>query len=345
MNLTRESIFAGALRSFCTALAAALGILVGVFLIGMIISSVSRPTFLPPKPDLFIAPDAQGNRQLLSGKAPAILKLSINGVIGMGDLTGDKIENLLIESREDLLRGDRVKAVFLHLNTPGGTVSDADAIYRALMNYKAKYNVPIYAFVDGLCASGGMYIASAADKIFATPSSVIGSVGVIMGPSFNFSEAMSKLGVASLTLTEGKDKDALNPFRPWVPGEDASLKAVIASLYDRFVTIVTTSRKNLSKAKLINDYGAQVFVANTAQEYGYIDVANSSYEQALSSLVEMAGIGAAPYQVVQLVVAHSFLSELTQSSLLSGGKVRHTLELSPTINSELSGKLLYLYQP
>ena len=67
---------------------------------------------------------------------------------------------------------------------PGGAADDSVGIYRALCEYKKKYNVPIYAFVDGLCASGGMYIACAADKIYATPSSVIGSVGVIMGPLF-----------------------------------------------------------------------------------------------------------------------------------------------------------------
>jgi len=344
MNLTRESIFVGALRSFCTAFAAILGVLVGFFIIAFVVMAAAGPTFLPPKPEFQIAPDAEGKRDLLSGSAPAILRIDVHGVIGMGDMTSEKFQDVLIDSRADLLRGDRVKAVFLHIDTPGGTVTDADAIYRALLNYKAQYKVPIYAFVDGLCASGGMYIASAADKVFATSSSVIGSVGVIMGPSFNFSEAMTKFGISSLTLTEGKDKDMLNPFRPWQPGEDASLRAVMASLYERFVGIVTQARPRLAKDKLVGDYGAQVFIASTAQQLGYIDVAGSDYSHSLSALAEAAGIGGHPYQVVQLLMPHPFLSSLTHS-LFSTGKVKHTLELSPTLNPELSGKLLYMYQP
>lgn len=64
----------------------------------------------------------------------------------------------------------------VYINTPGGTVVDADGIYRALLEYKTKYDVPIYAYIDGLCASGGMYVALAADKIFASDVSLIGSV-------------------------------------------------------------------------------------------------------------------------------------------------------------------------
>jgi protease-4 len=190
-----------------------------------------------------------------------------------------------------------------------------------------------------------MYIACVADKIYASPSSIIGSVGVRLGPIFNFSGAMEKYGVSSLTLTQGKDKDALNPFRPWGPDEDADLKVIMAALYDRFLTVVTTARPNLDKEKLVNDYGAYIFIAKQAQELGYIDDGDMDYSKSLSALVAAAQIPEHEhYQVVQLIPSHPFFESLTQS--MSPHKLLRSLGLtSPTNNPELSGKVLYLYQP
>lgn len=342
MNFTRESVFISAIRSFCTSVAVILGLSLGIGIVGIGLAVMMGPQFLPPKANPMIMPNAKGERTILSGHTPAILRLDFNGVIGMGDLTSEKVMNLLLDSRDDFLKGDRVKAVLLHMNTPGGTVTDADAIYRALIDYKTKYKVPVYVYVDGLCASGGMYISSAADKIFASPASVIGSVGVIMGPTFNFSDAMSRYGISSLTLTEGKDKDALNPFRPWRPGEDDSLKAVMASLYDRFVTIVSTARPKLTRDKLVNEYGAHVFVAKEAQELGYIDVAGVGYSRALTALAEAAQL-TEDYQVVQLTPQHSLFDGISQSTFPQ--KILQWMGLSRPEQAELNGKLLYLYNP
>jgi ClpP class serine protease len=207
--------------------------------------------------------------------------------------------------------------------------------------------VPIYAYVDGLCASGGMYIASAAEKIYASPSSTVGSVGIILGPAFNFSQTMDKIGVQSLTLTEGKDKDMLNPFRPWKEGEYDSLKTVLSSLYDRFVDVVVTGRPRIDKERLVNEYGAQVYVGNLAEEYGYIDAANSNYPTALKDLAKEANIPEGQsYQVVKMEIPHPFLSQFADGkSPLLTGKISHHFQIGSNLSSEMSGKFLYLYQP
>ncbi len=342
----RESIFVSAVRSFFTWFAAILGILLALAAIGVGIAFVSGPTLLPKGTEMTILPDAQGNRQMLSDSAPVILRISIHGVVGIDDLTGDIIDQILLDSSDGFLKNNRIKAILLHMDTPGGMVVDGDHIYRSLVAYKNKHSIPIYAYVDGLCASGGVYIASAADKIYATPVSVVGSVGVIMGPLFNFSGAMDKIGIQSLTLSDGKGKDELNPFRPWEPGEDQSLKAITSALYEQFVSIVTAARPRLDRNKLINDYGAHIFLANEAQNLGFIDGADATYNSTLQALVAAAGIqeGEA-YQVVELTPPHSFISELTrgQSPLITG-KLSHVFQLGP-MNPNLSGKFLYLYQP
>lgn len=347
MQFAKESIFVSSIRSFCTSFATILGILIGVTVIFAGLMMISGPTIYPPKSDLLIAPDASGNRELLPHTAPVVLKLDISGVIGQGDLTHEKFRNMLYDSRDGMLAHNRVKAILLYINSPGGTVTDSVAIYQELNAYKEKYKIPVYAYVDGMCASGGMYIACSADKIYASSSSVIGSVGVILGPTFNFSGLMDRYGVQSLTITQGKDKDMLNPFRPWVPGEDTSLRNITSILYDDFVQAVTTARTRIDKDKLISTYGAQIYVSPEAEELGYIDVANSDYQTVLKDLTKAAQITEDHfYQVIQLSPPHNLLSDLTTDcKALFKGKMTHVFQVGPYMDSELSGKFLYLYQP
>lgn len=343
----RDSIIVSTIRTFCTSFAAIIGVLIAFVFVLICVSRLSPPDLFPPKSQLTISADANGNRDLLPSSAPVLLKIDIHGVIGDKDLTFAKIRNMLLDSREGILDKGRVKGILLSLNTPGGLADDSDAIYRELLAYKEKYQVPIYAFVDGLCASGGMYIASAADRIYATPSSIIGSVGVILGPLFNFSSLMERYGVQGLNVTAGKDKDMLSAIRPWKPGEDASLKSITNALYERFVSIVVNARPELSKEKLINEYGAHIFIANKAKEYGYIDVADASSSLVLCDLAKAANLTEEMnYQVLAISPMHSFVSDLVQNKLtFFKGEINHKLPIAPYINSDFSGRFLYLYQP
>lgn len=347
MELRRESIFVSGVRSFFNCFAGFLGFLLAILLLCFLIALSMSPSLSPKGTELTILPDANGKHAVLPESAPVILQLSIDGVIGAGELTGKLIDQILLDSREDFLKNDRVKGILLYIKTPGGTVDDADSIYRALKEYKKKYDIPVYAYVDGMCASGGMYICGAVDKIYASPTSLIGSVGVVMGPFFNVAETMQKIGMSSQTISDGKDKDILNPFRPWQPGEDASLKQISSQIYERFVNILTEARPSLDREKLIKEYGANIFLSEEAQKRGYIDVAGVNYNVALADLALAAGISEeTSYQVVELAIPFNIFAELTQGkSPLITGKLSHTLEVGPSkIPAEWSGKFLYLYQ-
>jgi signal peptide peptidase SppA len=345
MNVIRESIFISAFRTFCNSLAGMFGILVGLIIIAVLFIFASKPAMVSDKTTMIIAADADGNRSLLPDSSPAILRINIHGEIGTRDLNAKLLQTQLLDSREGALKHNRVKGILLHINSPGGTVDDANNMYMSLVAYKEKYKVPIHAYVDGMCASGAMYIACSADKIFSNPTGIVGSVGVIMGPNFNVSGLMEKYGVSQVTLTQGKDKDMLSPYRPWKPGEDDSLKAILAYDYERFTDIVSKNRPRINKQKLINEYGAQVFDPPKAQELGYIDDGDSSYSAALSELVTQAKIDTA-YQVVELKVPHPILSDLIegQSPLISG-KIKHEIQLTPALKSEWMNRPLYLYSP
>ncbi len=346
MHFARESIFVGAVRSFCTGLAGLLGVFVAVVIGVVIFSLFSKTELASPLTETTIAADAEGNRSVLPLTAPAILRINLHGVIGDNKLDGAGIEDILTDSRHNLLAHDRVKGILLHVNTPGGTATDADDIYRSLMAYKKKYSVPVYAYVDGLCASGGVLVTSICDKIFASPPSTIGSVGVVFGPTFNIAQAMDKVGVHSTTLTAGKDKDMFNPFRPWIPGEDNSVRNIVNALYQRFVNIVIAGRPKIDRQKLIETYGAQVYIADEAEKIGFVDDGNSSYETALRALTQAAGIGENQhYQVVQLDKPDNLVRQIFGNNSLFKGKITHRFDIGPYMTSDMSGKFLYLYQP
>jgi len=350
-----ESIFRSALRWFFISMAAVAGFMLGLFVLFIFMASIMdlMQTTAGGEPDIKysfspeILPNAKGIRKSLSSSAPVILRVNIQGVIGLEDLTHEKLEQLLTESRERSFSDNRVKAILLYINTPGGTVVDADGIYRALKDYKEMYKVPIYAYVDGLCASGGMYVACAADKIYATEGSIVGSIGVIVSSSVNVSKLMDKIGVESKTMFAGKGKDELNPLRPWTPDEGENFQKLIDEYYSIFVDIVTKNRPELSKEKLVKDYGANVFLANQAKEYGYIDVTGISMNDTLTLLAKQIGIDDDYYQVVELKEENWLRSLFKGNADLSlfKGEIKHRLVIQSDLDPKLANQFLYLYRP
>src|SRR5690606_21186383 len=159
---------------------------------------------------------------------------------------------------------------------PGGTMDDADGIYRTLQEYKTRFKVPVIAYVDGICASGGLFIACAADEIYASDVSLVGSVGVLTPPFINVSQLMEKIGVNALTIYAGKGKDNLDPLRPWREGEDKNIQDIIKYYYASFVDLVIKNRSQVSRDALIQEYGAKIFPANEAARIGFIDGVENS---------------------------------------------------------------------
>ncbi len=344
--MMRDSIFYAVLRTFFLAVFTIVGIGFGFLLCSFLLGLALTSTDTAPssKFDLEIIADAQGLRKSQPKNTPIILQININGVIGLEDLTQESFRQLLVESREDVLKNDRVKAILLNISSPGGTVIDADGIYQALKAYKAQYNIPIYAYVDGLCASGGVYVACAADKIYASSISLIGSVGVISPSFLNFSTLMDKVGIKSLTLYAGKHKDDLNPLRPWKEHEQDDMQSLIANYYANFVEIVTSSRPEVTKQKLVEEYGAKVFTAKEAAEYGFIDGADHTRRAVLLLLAKQLGQEEATYQVVQLTHKTWLNNFFNNQSTLFSGVMKHELKLPQEYQPALSGKYLYLYR-
>ncbi len=110
-------------------------------------------------------------------------------------------------------RDGRIKGVILRINSPGGTVTASDTIYEEIRRFKKEKKVPVVAQMNDVAASGGYYVAVAADRIFAQPTSITGSIGVIL-QKFNLHELLGKIGIANTPVKSGALKDLGSPFRP-----------------------------------------------------------------------------------------------------------------------------------
>jgi protease-4 len=151
---------------------------------------------------------------------------------------------LLVRVREELKKaGDdrKVRALIVKINSPGGTVTASDIIYRELALFRERAKIPIVAAMMDVAASGGYYVALAADSVLAHPSTVTGSIGVIM-VSLNAEGLMQKIGLATNTIKSGERKDMGSPFRALTPEERAIFQSVIDDLYGQFVAKVVERR-------------------------------------------------------------------------------------------------------
>ncbi len=179
---------------------------------------------------------------------------------------------LLARVREELEKAEedaRIRAVVLRINSPGGTVTASDILYHEITRFKARRKIPVIACILDVGASGGYYVALAADQIVVHPTTVTGSVGVLM-LTVNASGLLEKIGVSANYVTSGPFKDMGSPFRTLRPEERALFQSLIDQFYGRFVEVVARSRKlDASRVRAIAD--GRVHTATEAVGLGLVD--------------------------------------------------------------------------
>lgn len=180
-------------------------------------------------------------------------------------------------------KDERVKAVLIRMNTPGGTVATSQEITEAVEAVKAAKK-PVYVSMADLSASGGYYVAAAADKIYALPGSITGSIGVIMH-LMNFKSLGEKVGIADVVIKSGPFKDIASPYRAMTDEERNILQAMIADSYDQFVTSVAKGRRmKVEDVKKLAD--GRIYTGRQAKKNGLIDELGG-YDDALDALQEV----------------------------------------------------------
>ena len=206
---------------------------------------------------------------------------------------------LLVRFREELKkasRDDQVRALVLKINTPGGTVTASDIMFRELELFKQETKIPVIAVMMDVAASGGYYVALGADTIIAHPTTVTGSIGVIM-LSLNAEGLMQKIGVATSAIKSGELKDMGSPFRTLRPEERAIFQSVIDNLFDQFVAKVVERRRiPRETARTIAD--GRIYTAEQALALKLIDRVGYMPE-ALEAARRAAGVDEARVIVYQ----------------------------------------------
>jgi protease IV len=210
-------------------------------------------------------------------EGPKILLLDIDGVIGgaeaVSSFFGFEETSMVARVRQVLDRAradEEVRGVLLRIDSPGGTATASEQVYTEVMRFKAEREVPVVAQLMTTAASGGYYIAMAADTVQAHPTTVTGSIGVIFS-SVNFVGLMEKIGVEDQTVTGGDFKDAGSPYRRLTGEEREHLQSIVDDLHTRFRDAVDLGRPNLNSEQVGELANGRVYSAQQALANGLVD--------------------------------------------------------------------------
>jgi len=198
--------------------------------------------------------------------------VEVSGIIAPGtDNSAEKINTALQAAFKD----SKTVGVVVRINSPGGSPVQAGYVNDEIRRLRGKYpSIPVYAVVEDLCASGGYYIAVAADKIYVDKASLVGSIGAIIG-GFGFTGAMEKLGIERRAYTAGTNKDFLDPFAPEKPEHREHAKKMLDEIHQQFINTVRQGRgKRLKESPEI--FSGLVWTGEKSIELGLADALGSA---------------------------------------------------------------------
>lgn len=291
-------------------------------------------------------PSPLEERTLEGDGVKKILLLDISGTISEQEKTSGLLGgslpstvSLIRESLQKAEQDDRIRAVILRINSPGGSVTASDIIRHDIIEFKKRRNVPVLACILAVGASGGYYVATAADEIIAHPTAVTGSIGVIL-MKFNVAGLMAKLGVEEQTIKSGDKKDILSLFRRATPEEEKLAQEIINQYHNRFLDMIVARPGNkLSLDQLRKLADGRIFTAEQAFRVHLID--KTGY---LDDVINHARkcIGDEKARVISYYRPGSYRGSIYAGTDAAGGLAGMA---SGGINGFSSGNFMYLWQP
>jgi len=177
----------------------------------------------------------------------------------------------IVTALRKAFKNEHSAGVILRINSPGGSPVQSGYIYDEIVRLREEHpDTPLYAVVSDICASGGYYIASAADKIYADKASIVGSIGVRMD-NFGFVDAMEKLGIERRTLTAGDNKALLDPFLPEDESTRTHMQGMLNEIHQQFISSVKEGRGDRLNTDTEGLFSGLIWTGETAVEIGLVD--------------------------------------------------------------------------
>lgn len=255
------------------------------FYIGIIVGSVAAAMLLITAMVWFTVRSASGSAGLgFDGKRIAVIDIS--GVI----LSPEAVDTQLRKFGAD----DSVKAIILHINSPGGGAAASQEIYHEVLRVRQTKHKMVVASIESVGASGAYYIASACDKIYANQASVVGSIGVIMEWT-NYGELLRWAKLKNITISKGDLKDAGDPSRDLTPAEQAYFQSLVDNMYGQFIHDVAVGRRT-TEEKIKPLATGQVWTGEQSLPLGLIDKIGG-FRTALLDTAKAVGISGEPTTV------------------------------------------------
>ena len=204
-------------------------------------------------------------------KSQNVSSISLSGIIApnMGRRKGLNLYEL-DKVIEQAFSVKNLKAVVLQINSPGGSPVQSEMISKRIRDLSEDKNIPVLAFVEDVAASGGYWLACAADEIFASKASIIGSIGVVSS-GFGFDKAIKKIGVDRRLYTSGENKAILDPFLPENKDDIKKLKNIQKELHNQFISFVKTRRGSKISDKNKDLFSGAFWSGEKSLEIGLID--------------------------------------------------------------------------
>ena len=251
----------------------------------------------------------------------------------------------LMDDFDYYMENDRVKAIVLQVDSPGGALTSCEEALKYLQNLKTKYPKPIIASFRSMAASGGYYISMIADKIYANESTLTGSIGVI-SQFFNVSGLMDKYGIKMYTIKSGRNKDSLSPFREPREDELDYWQGMTEEFVAQFTNVVEQARGDKIKGNREDIFDGRVFSGKRALEIGLID-SIGTLQDAIKDAAEMGGIeDEEPYIIKKPETKNNVLNLLLANmSEMIRPKSSLPMPYEEIMNTKYIGVPMYIYIP
>jgi protease IV len=328
---------------------AALGVALGLFFFSVVINTLSSFALTDVETsftDLFAASEEEFTAEVIEegDEFNQIALLDVEGVIQDTGDVGSFFESPTYNHRRfldklDLVKeDDSIKGIILRVNSPGGGVVESAEIHDKLVEIHKETKKPIYVSMGSMAASGGYYISTPADKIFASPETMTGSLGVIM-QQINYAGLAEKYGVDFVTVKSGPYKDIMSPTREMTEDERKILQSMIDNSYEGFVKVISEGRHlPIEQVKKIAD--GRIYDGRQAKEhqlidgFGYLDdvITNMKKDHKLKNA-----------QVVRFTENLGFSSLFELGARKLGGDEIELSGLMSLLSQSNSPRLMYLY--